>query len=89
MVLTNDPVNFNTAFCDCVGPPVGVAVKPAGTVRVSGTPLVSAMVCTPPNKPSKATKSLFTGVSQVPTSLPRVGTERPILDVWGSAMAAS
>src|ERR1043166_1936551 len=73
-VMTQFPVNVPVkrmmAFCDCVGPAPGVAVKPPGTVNVT-LALVSDIACVAPRTPSSAVVLAFTGVSQAPASPPR------------------
>src|SRR6266404_154411 len=51
--------------------------------------LVSAIDVTPPIILSMEVKLLFTGKSQVPTSVPRIGTARLVLTVVGSTILPS
>jgi hypothetical protein len=80
------PVNVIKAFCDCVGPADGVAVKPAGTVNVTFE-FVRLIVVNPPSIPSSATKSgLSAADPQVPDKSPVLGIISARLTVTGSTI---
>src|SRR4051812_10496376 len=71
--LASVPVSLMTALCPCVDVIVTLAAA-------------SAMEVTPPNMLSIALVLALTGRSQVPTSAPRMGTDRQEFTVVGSTI---
>src|ERR1700677_1694892 len=81
------PLKTNRALCACVGPAVGVAVNPAGTVNTT-LAFVRETVVTPPNIASIATKSgLRAPVDHVPGKSPVFGTIKARVRVVGSVIS--
>lgn len=86
----NVPVNFNSAFWLCVGPPPGVNAAPDGTVSAIVVALDSVSVAKPPKIPSSADIfALTAAVPQEPTRSPVKGAVKFLFGVSGSEISAS